>query len=229
VALPSLSDKQWKDLIKYRFSCVVVNPVRVWSIEEKEYRFQRGSNHPKGLHMSNLGALVRNIFYDKKTNTIYSLEGNLNRKLAIIEDPDFLEILKYEWQCERLWSFFMPHSLEYMARCYKYLIQNVIEPDLDVMEIKEMLRNFFALTFEKLTVGREIGRVNSLEEKKQLEERRRKEYITFGENLVKLSEDFANHKPYRAFIVKDLTDYSIEKEYEDPDKRLAAIKKILSI
>jgi hypothetical protein len=227
--LPQLTDKQWTALVRYRFSVIVMNPIRTWSIDGKEYKFNRGSNHPKGLHMSNLGALVRNVFYDKKTVVIYALDGSLNRKGPIIEEPEFFDVLKDEWACHRLYAPLMPHSLEYMARCYQALIQKVIEPDLDVDTLKEMMKNLFGLTFGKLLTGKSVGPVNSLDEKKKIDERRRKEYVEFGQNLASLALEFDGHKPYRAVISKDLTDYSIEQSYKDPMRRTDEIRKALGI
>lgn len=227
--LPALDDKQWHSLIRYRFSKVVMNPVRVWSIDGKDYRFNRGSNHPKGLHMSNLGALVRHVFYDKKTVVIYSLDATLNRKTALIDDPLFLEVLKDEWCHGRLWAPYIPHSLEYLARCFKALIQNVIEPDLDVDTLKEMIKSLILRTFHRLEHATAATSYHSLQEKAEHLEQIRRERIAFGQTLADIAEEFSRHKPYRASIVQDLTDYTPEAEYNDPERRLADIRKTLGL
>jgi hypothetical protein len=215
-------------LVRWRFGCVMMNPIRTWSVDGKVYHFKRGSNQPKGLHMSNLGAFVRHVFYDKKTQIIYSLDGPLSRKLPLVEEPDFMNVLMFEWQKNVFYAQDLPHSLEYMAKIYKCLIQNIIEPDLDVDTLKEYIRGVILSTFNRLTVGTSHQAVDLEADRRKLLAKRDEEYRSFGHELMVLAEEYKNVKPRRAVVVTDHSDYGVEEEFNDPERRAKAIRAILS-
>jgi hypothetical protein len=217
-----------KKLSRFRLAIVQANPIRKWEIDGKAVEFNRGSNHTKGLYMSNLGAFIRHIFFDKKTQVLYELDGILNRREALIEDPEFLGILAFEWRRNMFYSPYIPNSLENLARVYKHLIQNVIEPDLDLDHLKTMVRNAIQVTFGAMTVSSFAKGYEDANPEYVLK-KREEEYRAFGQTLCDLADQYKKYKPDKALIVKDMSDYSLEKEYQDPARRLAAIKKILDI
>ncbi|GEM_PF-4884279 len=225
---PIPHEEALKKLCKFRFSVIQANPVRKWEIDGKVVEFKRGANHSKGLYMSNLGAYVRHIFYDKKTQILYELDSALSRKHALIEDPDFIKILQYEWKNNLFYSPCVPNSLEYLARIYKFLIQNVIEPDQELDHLRGILRNVILSTFGVLTVN-QFGRINEPSDTEYLIKKRDSEYRKFGIALHEQAEQLQSYGPEKAKIVNDLSDYTLENEYKEPAKRLAAVKKILDI
>ena len=223
-----ISLEQMNRLVRWRFGCVMMNPIRTWSVDGKVYHFKRGSNQPKGLHMSTLGAFVRHVFYDKKTQTIYALEGPLSRKVPLIEEPVFLNVLMFEWEKDILYVPGVPHSLEYMAKIYKYLIQNVIEPDLDIDRLKEYIRAVILSTFNRITVGTSHQAIDLEEDRRKMIAKRDEEYRMFGHELMTLAEEYKNLRPHRAVVVTDHSDYGVEDEFNDPAKRAKAIQEILA-
>jgi hypothetical protein len=220
--------EQLKKLARFRLSIIQANPIRKWEIDGKIIEFKRGSNNSKGLYMSNLGAYVRHIFYDKKTQILYELDSTLNRKHALIEDPDFLKILAFEWKNNLFYSPLMPSSLEYLARIYKYLIQNVIEPDLELDHLRGILRNFILSSFGILTVN-QFAKANDLGDPEHIIKKRDDEYRKFGLALHKQAEKLQKYMPMKAKIISDLSDYSLEEEYKNSALRNAALRKVLGI
>ncbi len=217
-----------KKLCRFRLAIVQANPIRKWEVEGKTVEFKRGSNHTKGLYMSNLGAFIRHIFFDKKTQVLYELDGLLNRREALIEDPEFLSILAFEWKNNMFYSPFIPNSLENLARVYKHLIQNVIEPDLDLDHLKTMIRNVIQASFGIITVNT-YTKINEDANPEFILEKRESEYRKFSQSLCELADQYKKYKPDKAIIVSDMSDYSLENEYQDPAKRLIAIKKVLNL
>jgi hypothetical protein len=179
--------------------------------------------------MSNLGAMVRNVFYDKRTQVLYSLEGQLNRRYSLIEDPDYLHILRYEIDHNLWYATYIPHSLEYLAKIYKYLIQNIIEPEIDVDMFKNILNNVIGSTFGMLTVDEVEKMMSKSDQKKMLNDKMEGEYRKFGHTLQHLAEEYRKYKPQFGSIAQDMSDYTLENDYNDPVKRNEAIKKILKL
>ena len=217
-----------KKLNRFRLAVVQANPIRKWEVEGKTVEFKRGSNHTKGLYMSNLGAFIRHIFFDKKTQVLYELDGILNRRVALIDDPEFLSILTFEWKNNMFYSPYIPNSLENLARVYKYLIQNVIEPDLDLDHLKTMIRNVIQATFGLITVN-SYTKINEDANPEFILQKRESEYRKFGQSICEQADLYKKYKPAKAVIINDLSDYSLETEYQDPARRLIAIKKVLDL
>jgi len=220
---------QLQTLAQYRFSLIQTNPIRKWQVGDVSYEFKRGKNQSKGIYMSSLGSLVRHIFYDKKTHIAYSLEGNLSRRYAIIEDPLFLNILDFEWKNNIFYAPYIPYSLEYTAQIYKYLIQNVIDPLIEVDFLKNLIKDFIEHTFNKISVVEDEEKIISSPNMEYLIETRKDEFMKFRENLLNFVEEFKNYKSPKCFIIEDFSDYSLEEEYANSHKRMEQIKKILNI
>ena len=92
-----ISNSLMLEIAKFRLAVVQANPIRSWEMGDKVQKFERGSNSSYGHYMAALGALVRHIFYDKRTIISYTLEGVLRRKETLIEAPEFIDVLQYEW------------------------------------------------------------------------------------------------------------------------------------
>lgn len=225
-----VTEAQLKELARYRLACVQANPVRSWQVEDKVYCFKKGSNQSKGLYMSSLGAMVRNFFYDKKTQIIYTLEGVLNRRYAYIDDPVFSSLLKYEFDNHIWYSPYYPHSIEYLGKVYQYLIQKFIEPSLEIDTLRGFMRNVFSSTLDSITVGdlRSLDK-GGYESREDWAEKKDMEYRAFGHALFDFAQELAEYEPHKARIVEDMSDYSMEEEFSDSERRNAAVRRILGL
>src|SRR5208337_574171 len=112
----------------------------------------------------------------------------------------------FEYRENILFAPYIPHSLEYLAKIYKYLIQNVIEPELDADTFKNIIGNVIASTFSQLTTSGMEKEPLSVEGRKALLEQRAHEYRKFGQKLQDFSEDLRKYKPFKGTVISDSSD-----------------------
>lgn len=228
---PSPSDDTMKKLAIFRLGKTESAPQREWidpagniisfkrGITPKEYK-------RSGLLMSRLSGLIRYLFYDHMTLCNYPLEGSLKRKYAVCEDIEFIKLLQFEWATNTFHSAYIPHSLEYIARIYKHLLQKVIYPEINENLFMEGLRSIFTYTFGILKHSADIKGENS-ESKKIMDIESCKSYVQFRKNITLIEAICYSFVPKDWHIKTDLSEYKLEKMYAVEEWRMQHIREIL--